>query len=306
MSILVGKDTRVLVQGITGQAGSFHTEHMLEYGTQVVGGVTPGKRGERVHGVPVFNQVQEAVDATRANATVIFVPARFAFQAILEAIDAGVPLIVVITEGIPTLDLLKVRRRLAGTSLRLIGPNCPGLITPGVCKVGIMPGYIHAPGRVGVISRSGTLTYDAVYQLTQAGLGQSTCLGIGGDPVLGMSFVDALTLFEQDPETDVVVLIGEIGGTEEEEAAALIRAGWFTKPVFAFVAGRMAPPGKRMGHAGAIIAGGHGTAAEKLGVLRAAGVVTIDSPAAIGRTVRQHAVTAGPRANGSCGRTSSA
>ena len=287
MSILVGKETRVLVQGMTGQAGGFHTEQMLEYGTQVVGGVTPGKGGTTAHGVPVFNTVHEAVAATRANATAVFVPAKFAYQAILEAIDAALPLIVVITEGIPTLDMVRVRRRLAGTPIRLIGPNCPGLITPGGCKVGIMPGYIHRPGSVGVLSRSGTLTYDAVYQLTQAGLGQSTCIGIGGDPVLGSSFAHLLPLFEQDPQTEAVVLIGEIGGTEEEEAAAYIKAR-MTKPVFAFVAGQMAPKEKRMGHAGAIIAGGKGTAAEKIAVLRGAGVTIVDSPADIGVSVRRH------------------
>ncbi|MBI4343760.1 MAG: succinate--CoA ligase subunit alpha [Candidatus Omnitrophica bacterium] len=285
MSILIGKDTRVLVQGITGQAGAFHAEKMLEYGTAVVGGVTPGKGGGTVHGVPVFNTVREAVAQGGANATAIFVPAKFAKDAIVEAMEAKLPLIAVITEGIPTLDMLQVRRRLAGSGTRLIGPNCPGLITPGACKVGIMPGYIHKPGTVGVLSRSGTLTYDAVYQLTQAGLGQSTCIGIGGDPVLGSSFVDLLGLFEQDPGTEAVVLIGEIGGTEEEEAAAFIQAK-MRKPVFAFVAGRMAPKEKRMGHAGAIIAGGRGSAAEKYAVLRRAGATTIDSPAAIGRTVK--------------------
>ena len=285
MSILVGPDTRVLVQGITGQAGSFHTEKMLEYHTQVVGGVTPGKRGATVHGVPVFNTVGEARDATGANATVIFVPARFAHDAILEALEAQIPLIVVITEGIPTLDMVRVRRRLAASPSRLIGPNCPGLITPEACKVGIMPGYIHRRGTIGVVSRSGTLTYDAVYQLTQAGLGQSTCIGIGGDPVLGTSFVDCLSLFQDDAGTEAVVLIGEIGGTEEEEAAAFITAHR-TKPVFAFIAGRLAPKEKRMGHAGAIIAGGHGTAVEKIEILRAAGVTIIDSPAEIGRTVK--------------------
>jgi succinyl-CoA synthetase alpha subunit len=284
MSILVGKDTRVIVQGMTGQAGSFHTEKMLEYGTQVVGGVTPGKRGATVHGVPVFNTVREAVEATHANATVIFVPARFALEAILEAVDARLPLIVIITEGIPTLDMVRVRRSIQGLPVRIIGPNCPGITTPGACKVGIMPGSIHTPGRVGVLSRSGTLTYDAVYQLTQAGLGQSTCIGIGGDPVLGSSFVDLLVLFQEDPGTEAIVLIGEIGGTEEEEAAACIKAH-VTKPVFAFIAGKLAPKEKRMGHAGAIIAGGKGTAAEKITVLAAAGVTIINSPAAIGSTV---------------------
>jgi len=285
MSILIGNDTRVIVQGITGQAGAFHTEKMLEYRTQVVGGVTPGKGGSRIHEVPVFNTVRDAVQATGANATIIFVPARFAYEAILEAIDAGLLLIVVITEGIPTLDMVRVRRRLAGSSTRLIGPNCPGLITPGASKIGIMPGYIHRPGSVAVLSRSGTLTYDAVYQLTQAGLGQSTCVGIGGDPVLGSSFVHLLPLFEQDAQTEAVVLIGEIGGSEEEEAAAFIKAH-MTKSVFAFVAGRMAPKEKRMGHAGAVIAGGRGSAAEKIAALKAAGVTMVESPAAIGQTVK--------------------
>ena len=295
MSILIGKDTRVLVQGITGQAGAFHTEKMLEYKTRVVGGVTPGKGGSSVLGVPVFNTVREAAKTTGANATVIFVPAKFACAAILEAVDANLPLIVVITEGIPTLDMVRVRRRINGAAIRLIGPNCPGLITPGACKIGIMPGYIHRPGAIGLLSRSGTLTYDAVYQLTQAGLGQSTCIGIGGDPVLGSSFVHLLPLFEQDPQTEVVVLIGEIGGTEEEEAAAFIKAK-MTKPVFAFVAGKMAPREKRMGHAGAIIAGGKGTAAEKLAVLAAAGVTTIESPAAIGSAVKAALTDAARRA----------
>ena len=285
MSILVNKDTRVLVQGITGQAGAFHAEKMLEYGTKVVAGVTPKKGGTALQGVPVFNTVKEAVSASKANATVIFVPAPFCLSAITEAIEAAMPLIVVITEGIPTLDMVKVQRRLAGTPIRLIGPNCPGLITPGACKMGIMPGYIHQPGTIGVISRSGTLTYDAVYQLTQASFGQSTCIGIGGDPIIGTSFVDALTLFEQDAGTEAVVLIGEIGGTAEEEAAEFIKTR-MTKPVFAFIAGRMAPKEKRMGHAGAIIAGGKGTAAEKMAALAAAGATVIDSPAAIGRSVQ--------------------
>ncbi|MBI3330710.1 MAG: succinate--CoA ligase subunit alpha [Candidatus Omnitrophica bacterium] len=295
MSILIGKDTRVIVQGITGQAGAFHTEKMLEDGTRVVAGVTPGKAGQAVHGVPVFNTVAEAVQATGANATVIFVPARFGADAIREAIEAQLALIVVITEGIPTLDMVRVRRRLAGTSIRLIGPNCPGVITPGACKVGIMPGYIHRPGSVGVLSRSGTLTYDAVYQLTQEGLGQSTCIGIGGDPVLGSSVVHLLPLLERDAQTEAIVLIGEIGGTEEEEAAAYIKAH-VTKPVFAFVAGKMAPKEKRMGHAGAIVAGGKGTAVEKIAALKAAGVTIIDSPAAIGSTVKAALTGAGRRA----------
>lgn len=293
MSILVGQDTRVIVQGITGQAGAFHTEKMLGYHqASVVGGVTPGKGGSTVHGLPVFHSVREAVAATGANATIIFVPARFAYEAILEAIEARLPLIVVITEGIPTWDMVRVRRRLAGTPIRLIGPNCPGLITPGACKVGIMPGDIHRSGSIGVLSRSGTLTYDAVYQLTRAGLGQSTCVGIGGDPVLGSSFVDLLALLEADDQTDAVVLIGEIGGTEEEEAAAFIKSR-MTKPVFAFIAGKLAPKEKRMGHAGAIVAGGRGTAAEKIAALRAAGVTIIESPAAIGQTVNATLVKPG-------------
>jgi len=285
MSILVGKDTRVLVQGITGQAGSFHTEMMAEYGTAVVAGVTPGKRGAAVHGVPVFNTVREAVDSTGANATIIFVPATFAYAAVMEAMDAKLPLVVIITEGIPTLDMVRVRKTISGLPVRIIGPNCPGLITPGACKVGIMPGYIHRPGPVAVLSRSGTLTYDAVFQLTEVGLGQSTCIGIGGDPVLGSSFVDLLGLLQDDAQTEAIVLIGEIGGTEEEEAAAFIKAQ-VKKPVFAFIAGRMAPKEKRMGHAGAIIAGGKGTADEKFAVLRAAGVTIIESPAEISRTVK--------------------
>ncbi len=291
MSILVDQSTRVIVQGITGQAGSFHTDKMLEYGTKVVAGVTPGKGGSTIQKVPVFNSVQDAVDRTGANASIIFVPAPFAFEAIIEAIDAALPLIVVITEGIPTWDMVRVKRYLAPPTavgvgaVRIIGPNCPGLTTPEGCKLGIIPGYIHQRGSIGVISRSGTLTYDAVHQLTQAGLGQSTCVGIGGDPVLGSGFVDCLRLFQDDPETEAVVLIGEIGGTEEEEAATFIRTH-VTKPVFAFVAGRMAPKEKRMGHAGAIIAGGRGSAQEKLEAFKAAGVVTIDSPAAIGQTVK--------------------
>ncbi len=285
MSILINRSTKVIVQGITGQAGSFHTERMLDYKTRVVGGVTPGKQGTSVHGVPVFDTVKDAVRATGANAAVSFVPAKFAYEAMIEAVNAALPLIVVITEGIPTLDMVRVRRRIAGTSIRLIGPNCPGLITPGACKVGIMPGYIHQPGAVGVLSRSGTLTYDAVYQLTQAGLGQSTCIGIGGDQVIGSSFVDLLKLLEADGQTEAIVLIGEIGGTEEEEAAAFIR-DHVTKPVVAFVAGQMAPKGKRMGHAGAIIAGGTGIAAKKIAILKAAGVTVVQSPAEIGKTVK--------------------
>jgi len=284
MSIVVEASTKVLCQGITGHAGSFHTKQMLEYGTKLVAGVTPGKHGQRIEGVPVFNTVREAVETTGATASVIFVPAPFALHAITEAIEAQLALVVVITEGTPTLDMIRVRQRLAGTTTRLIGPNCPGIITPGACKIGIMPGYIHKPGRVGVISRSGTLTYDAVWQLTQAGVGQSTCMGIGGDPIVGTSFVEALQLFQEDAATDAIVLIGEIGGTAEEEAAQFVKTA-VTKPVFAFIAGRAAPPGKRMGHAGAVIAGGHGTAAEKIAALQAAGVSVIESPAAIGSTI---------------------
>ena len=286
MSIFVGKDTRVVVQGITGQAGSFHTEKMLEYGTTVVAGVTPGKGGTTAHGVPVFNSVMEAVGKAGANASILFVPAPFCLKAITEAADAGVGLIVAITEGIPVLDMVRVRRHLQGKPVRLIGPNCPGLTTPGECKLGIIPGYIHKPGPVGVISRSGTLTYDAVHQLTQAGLGQSTCVGIGGDPIIGTSFIDCLKAFQDDPQTEAIVLIGEIGGTDEEQAAAYITSR-VTKPVIAFVAGQMAPKEKRMGHAGAIIAGGHGTAQEKLAAFQAAGVTTVDSPADIGTTVKR-------------------
>ena len=285
MSILVDQHTRVMVQGITGQAGAFHTEKMLEYGTKVVAGVTPGKGGSRVHDVPVFDSVRQAAAETDANASVIFVPAPFAFDAIIEAVEAGIPLIVVITEGIPAWDMVRVRRFIQDKPVRIIGPNCPGLITPDACKVGIMPGYIHKRGSIAVISRSGTLTYDVVYQLTQAGLGQSTCVGIGGDPVLGTGMVDLLELFQQDADTEAIVLIGEIGGTEEEGAAAWLRRTNGAKPVFAFVAGRMAPKEKRMGHAGAVISGGRGTATEKLAVLQAAGATVIDSPALIGRTV---------------------
>jgi len=292
MSILVNKDTRVLVQGITGQAGSFHTKKMLEYGTKVVAGVTPGKGGTAVHDVPVFDTVRQAVSATGANASCVFVPAPFCFDAILEAIDAGVALLVVITEGIPAWDMVRIRRFIVDKPVRIIGPNCPGITTPEECKVGIMPGYIHRRGSLGVVSRSGTLTYDAVYQLTQADLGQSSCVGIGGDAVLGSSFVQILQLFQDDPGTEAVVLIGEIGGTEEEEAAQFIKAH-MTKPVFAFIAGMLAPKEKRMGHAGAIVAGGRGTALEKIETLKAAGVRVIDSPAAIGQTVKAHLANRG-------------
>ncbi len=287
MSILVDRNTRVVVQGLTGGEGTFHARQMREYGTNIVAGVTPDKGGQLWEdSVPVYNTVREAVEKEGANASVIFVPAAFAADAIMEAADAGVELVVCITEGIPTLDMLKVYQFLQGRKTRLVGPNCPGVISPGKCKLGIMPGPIHKEGRVGVVSRSGTLTYEAVWQLTSLGIGQSTCIGIGGDPIIGTTFVDALRLFEQDPETDAVVLIGEIGGTAEEEAAAFVKSS-MTKPVVSFIAGRTAPPGRRMGHAGAIIAGGKGTAAEKMAALREAGVAVCESPATIGTTVAQ-------------------
>ncbi len=287
MSILVDRNTRVVVQGLTGGEGTFHARQMREYGTNIVAGVTPDKGGQLWEdSVPVYNTVREAVEKEGANASVIFVPAAFAADAIMEAADVGVELVVCITEGIPTLDMLKVYQFLQGRKTRLVGPNCPGVISPGKCKLGIMPGPIHKEGRVGVVSRSGTLTYEAVWQLTSLGLGQSTCIGIGGDPIIGTTFVDALRLFEQDPETDAVVLIGEIGGTAEEEAAAFVKSS-MTKPVVSFIAGRTAPPGRRMGHAGAIIAGGKGTAAEKMAALREAGVAVCESPATIGTTVAQ-------------------
>ena len=280
MSILVDKNTRLLVQGITGREGEFHTRQMLDYGTQVVAGVTPGKGGMEIAGVPVFNTAKEAVKTTGANTSIIYVPSRFAPDAIYEAADAGIPLIVCITEGIPTQDMIKVKAYLDQKGARLIGPNCPGLITPGETKVGIMPGHIHQPGSVGVVSRSGTLTYEVVYDLTAHGLGQSTCVGIGGDPILGSDFIDILTLFEEDAATEKVVLIGEIGGTDEERAADFV-ASKMTKPVVAFIAGRTAPPGKRMGHAGAIIQGGTGTAAEKIAALEAVGVKVAGYPGEI-------------------------
>jgi succinyl-CoA synthetase alpha subunit len=287
MSVFVGNDTKVVVQGITGNEGSFHTRHCIEYGTNVVAGVTPGKGGQRFDDVPVFNTVKEAKEATGANASLIFVPPRFAADAILEAADAEVPLAVCISEGIPTFDMMKVHDVLAekGTT-RLIGPNCPGIIAPGKCKLGIMPAQIHTPGRVGVISRSGTLTYEAVAQLTARGIGQSTCIGIGGDPIIGTVFTDALAAFVEDDETDGVVLIGEIGGDAEERAADFVKQRT-NKPVVAFVAGRTAPPGKRMGHAGAIIAGGKGTAAEKIAALREAGITVAESPAEIGEAMER-------------------
>lgn len=285
MSILIDGDTRVLCQGITGEAGSFHARQMLQYGTKLVGGTTPGKGGTTFEGVPVFDSVDAAARATGATASVIFVPPLFAADAIMEAADAGLSLVVCITEGIPILDLSRVAGFLRGRDCRLIGPNCPGLIAPGACKIGIMPGYIHRPGAVGLVSRSGTLTYEAVWQITNVGLGQSTCIGIGGDPILGTTFVDVLPLFQDDPQTEAIVLIGEIGGTMEEEAAALIEKR-VTKPVVAFIAGRTAPPGKRMGHAGAIIAGGKGTATEKVGALERARVKVVASPADIGAAVK--------------------
>lgn len=284
MSILVNKDTKVITQGITGATGQLHTRACREYGTQMVAGVTPGRGGTDFEGIPIFDTVEQAVKATGANASVIYVPPPFAADAIMEAVDAGVPLVICITEGIPVLDMVKVKRYLAGKNSRLIGPNCPGVITPGECKIGIMPGYIHKPGNIGVVSRSGTLTYEAVHQLTQRGIGQSTCVGIGGDPVNGTNFVDVLRMFQDDPQTEGVVMIGEIGGSAEEDAAAFIRAH-VTKPVAAFIGGQTAPKGKRMGHAGAIIAGGKGTAAEKIQALREAGAHIIASPAEMGVTM---------------------
>jgi succinyl-CoA synthetase alpha subunit len=284
MAILVDENTKLLVQGITGREGTFHTRQAVEYGTKVVAGVTPGKGGSTVDGIPVFNTVAEAKEKTGANASVIFVPPPFAADAIMEAADAGIPLVIAITEGIPTLDMVRVKQFLSEKQTRLIGPNCPGVISPGKCKVGIMPGRIHLPGHVGVISRSGTLTYEAVGQLTALGIGQSTCVGIGGDPIIGTNFIDALQMLADDPETRGIVLIGEIGGSAEEEAATFIKVH-VKKPVVSFIAGRTAPPGRRMGHAGAIIAGGKGTAAEKIAALEAAGVTVAPSPALIGETM---------------------
>ncbi len=286
MSILVNKNTRVICQGITGKAGEFHSKNCLEYGTKLVAGVTPGKGGQTALGVPVYDTVAEAVEKQGADATMIFVPAAFTADAILEAADAGVKLIVAITEGVPVIDMVRVYHRLRSDypHSRLVGPNCPGVITAGECKIGIMPGYIHKRGKVGVMSRSGTLTYEAVWQLTNLGLGQTTCVGLGGDPIVGTSFIDLLAMFQEDQETEAIMMMGEIGGTAEEEAAAFVKAN-LTKPVAAFIAGRTAPPGKRMGHAGAIISGGKGTANEKIAALKDAGIEIAESPADMGEAI---------------------
>jgi succinyl-CoA synthetase alpha subunit len=285
MSILVDKNTRVLTQGITGATGQLHTRACKEYGTKMVGGVVPGKGGTDFEGIPIFDTVEQARKATGCNATVIYVPPAFAADAMLEAVAAGIELVICITEGVPVLDMVKVKAYMAGTKSRLIGPNCPGIITPGECKIGIMPGYIHKPGDIGVVSRSGTLTYEAVYQLTQLGIGQSSCIGIGGDPIVGTTHIEALKLFNEDPKTRAVIMIGEIGGTAEEEAAEYIKQH-FKKPVVAFIAGQTAPKGRRMGHAGAIISGGRGTAADKIAALKAAGITVAQSPADLGSTMK--------------------
>lgn len=284
MSILVDKNTKVITQGITGKTALFHTKQAIEYGTQMVGGTSPGKGGTTVEGLPVFDTVEQAVQATGATASVIYVPPAFAADAIIEAVDAGLDLVVCITEGIPVLDMVKVKRYMEGKKTKLIGPNCPGVITPGQCKIGIMPGYIHVPGKVGIVSRSGTLTYEAVHQLSTRGIGQSTAVGIGGDPVKGLEFIDVLEMFNNDPDTEAVIMIGEIGGTAEEEAAEWIKAN-MKKPVVGFIGGQTAPPGKRMGHAGAIISGGKGTAKEKIAKLESCGVRVAKTPAVIGETL---------------------
>ncbi|MGD9644661.1 MAG: succinate--CoA ligase subunit alpha [Pirellulales bacterium] len=286
MSILVDKNTRVICQGITGKVGQFHTKGCLAYGTKMVGGVTPGKAGETVEGLPVFDTVAEAAAETGADASMIFVPPAFTADAILEAIDAGIKVVVAITEGVPVLDMARIYDRVRRSDSVLVGPNCPGVITPDECKIGIMPGYIHQPGKVGIMSRSGTLTYEAVFQTTALGLGQSTCVGLGGDPIVGTSFIDLLARFEADPRTEAILMIGEIGGSAEEEAACYV-AGNVSKPVAAFIAGRTAPPGKRMGHAGAIISGGKGTAEEKLTALKAAGIEIAESPADLGQAMQR-------------------
>ena len=286
MSILINKDTKVICQGITGGAGTFHTRGCRDYGTQMVAGVTPGKGGQDVDGIPVYDTVQQAVQETGANATMIFVPAPFTADAILEAVDAGIATIAAVTEGVPVIDMVRVFETVQASNSTLIGPNCPGLITPGECKIGIMPGYIHTPGTVGIMSRSGTLTYEAVWQTSNVGLGQSTCVGLGGDPIVGTSFIDLFKLYEADEQTEAIMMIGEIGGTAEEEAAAFVAEN-VTKPVAAFIAGRTAPPGKRMGHAGAIISGGKGTAAEKVKALEAAGIEVAESPADMGAALQR-------------------
>lgn len=286
MSILVDKNTKVIVQGITGKNGTFHATTCKEYGTQIVAGVTPGKGGQNVEGIPVYNTVAEAKQHHDVDATMIYVPAPFAADAVLEAVENEIPLIVCITEGIPVMDMVRVKRAVALSKSRLIGPNCPGIITPGGAKIGIMPGYIHKPGRVGIVSKSGTLTYEAVHQVSQAGLGQSTCVGIGGDPIIGSTFLDILPLFDQDPDTDLVIMLGEIGGNAEQEAAQLIKET-FNKPVVGFIAGTTAPPGRRMGHAGAIISGGKGTAKEKKEVMNACGITVVDNLTELGKTVSE-------------------